>query len=299
MRNVLSGALVAAFLMGPSVASAQQDFSAVNIEAQELAQGVFMMTGAGGNLGVSAGDDGVFLIDDQFAPLTDKIRAAIKKVSDQPIRFVINTHWHGDHTGGNENLGKDGTVIVAHDNVRERMSTDQVMELWGRTVPASPKDALPVITYDDSVKFHLNGQTIHAFHVPPAHTDGDSVVHFREAGVIHMGDLFFNGNYPFIDVGSGGDVDGVIDAAKKILSMIDDDTKIIPGHGPLADKKALLEYHDMLVKVRTSIQALVDAGKSREDVVAAKPTADLDATWGNGFMKPDVFTGIVFDSLTK
>lgn len=277
--------------------AAQQDFSGVEIQAQKVAEGLYMMTGAGGNLGVSVGEDGVFLVDDQYAPLTDKIRAAVKEISDGEIRFVINTHWHGDHTGGNENLGKSGTVIVAHDNVRERMSMEQFLALGNRKVPPSPKAALPVITYEEAVTFHLNGQTIHAFHVPPAHTDGDSVVHFKEAGVVHMGDLFFNGMYPFIDTNAGGNIDGMIGAADKVLAMTDGATRIIPGHGPLTDREGLSAYRDMLVQVRDAVKALVDAGKTRDEVVAAKPTAPLDEVWGQGFMKADMFTGFVFDGM--
>lgn len=296
LRLVLAQLAVALFVPGAMVA--QQDFSNVQIETTELAPGIYMMTGAGGNLGLSVGEDGVFLIDDQYAPLTDKIRAAVAEITDQPIRFVVNTHWHGDHTGGNENLGSSGAVIVAHENVRQRMSTDQAIEAFGRTVPASPDAALPVITYDDAVTFHLNGQTLHAFHVPPAHTDGDSIIHFREANVVHMGDLFFNGGFPFIDVGSGGSLLGVIAAAEKVLAMIGDDTKIIPGHGALAGKKDLEAYHGMLLQVRAAVEPLVRAGRTREEVVAAEPLADLDAKWGQGFMKLDVFTGIAFDSLS-
>lgn len=291
--------LLAGLALTAAAGFAQQDFSAVEVKAQEVSKGIYMMTGAGGNLGVSVGEDGVFLVDDQYAPLTDKIRAAVAKLSEREIRFVINTHWHGDHTGGNENLGKSGTVIVAHDNVRERMSVEQFLALGNRKVPASPKAALPVITYDDAVTFHLNGQTIHAFHVPPAHTDGDSVVHFKQANVVHMGDLFFNGMYPFIDTAAGGNIDGMIGAADTVLGMTDASTKVIPGHGPLTDRDGLQAYRDMLVKVRDAVRALVDAGKSRDEVIAAKPTEALDEVWGQGFMKPDMFTGFVYDGMKR
>ena len=290
---------VASSLLLASTVMAQRDFSNVSIKTTDLGNGIYMMTGAGGNLGVSAGEDGVFLVDDQFAPLTEKIRAAIGKVSQEPIRFVINTHWHGDHTGGNENLGSSGSVIVAHDNVRERMSTEQFIKHFGRQVPPSPKAALPVITYDDSLTFHLNGQTIHAFHVPPAHTDGDSVVHFKEGNVVHMGDLFFNGGYPFIDTSSGGNIDGVIAAGKRVLALADAKTQIIPGHGPLADKKTLESYVKMLETVHDGIRPLVDAGKTRDEVVAAAPTSALDEVWGQGFIKPADFAGIVYDGMKQ
>ncbi|MDH3600750.1 MAG: MBL fold metallo-hydrolase, partial [Candidatus Tectomicrobia bacterium] len=172
----------------PGQIQAQRDFSKVEIGTTQLADGLYMLTGAGGNIGVSVGQDGLFLIDDQFAPLSDKIMAALKKLSEGPIRFVLNTHWHGDHTGGNENMGHAGAVIVSHDNVRKRLSTEQFIKAFDRKVPPSPPGALPVVTFPESVTLHLNGETIHAFHVDPAHTDGDSVVHFRNANVIHAGD---------------------------------------------------------------------------------------------------------------
>ena len=193
--------------------SAQSDFSKVEIRTTSLGSGLAMLEGSGGNLGVSTGPDGVFLIDDQFAPLTEKIRAAIAKLSPEPIRFVLNTHWHGDHTGGNENLGRGGVLILAHHQVRVRMSSEQFMTLRGIEIPASPPEALPVVTFEDGVRLHLNGQTIEVQHVEPAHTDGDSIVYFREADVLHLGDTYFSGFYPFFDSSSGGRIDGMIAAA--------------------------------------------------------------------------------------
>jgi len=279
------------------VALSAQDFSDVVIETTAVSGNVHMLKGAGGNLAISSGEDGVILVDDQFAPLTDKIRAAIAEVSDGDIRFVLNTHWHGDHVGGNENLGKAGTLIVAHDNVRVRMSTEQFNELFDRSTPASPKDALPVVTFNDTATFHLNGETIRAFHVPPAHTDGDSIVHFVNADVVHMGDLYFQGKYPFIDVDSGGSIDGVIAAADQVLAMVDDSTKIIPGHGPLSNKAELMEYRNMLSDIRKIVADMMAAGKSADEIQAAMPTKPWDEVWGGGFMKPDVFTSIVVRSL--
>lgn len=275
------------------------DFSKVEVTTTKVAEGVYMLQGSGGNIGVSAGEDGVFLIDDQYAPLTDKLKAAVAAVSNKPIRFLLNTHWHGDHTGGNENLGQGGVLIVAHENVRRRMSVEQFIEAFGAKVPPSPKAALPVVTFTDAVTFHLNGDEIRSFHVPPAHTDGDSIIHFKGANVVHMGDCFFNGLYPFIDVSSGGSVDGMVAAANKVLGMVDSSTRIIPGHGPLGDREALRAFRDMLVSVRSRIEPMLAAGNTKEQVVAAKPTQDLDQRWGKGFLKPDAFVEIVYASLNS
>jgi glyoxylase-like metal-dependent hydrolase (beta-lactamase superfamily II) len=293
-------AIVVASLLGAGMVGAQnQDFSKVEIVSEALAPGVSMLTGAGGNIGLSVGEDGAFIIDDQYGPLTDKIAAAIAKLTPKPVRLVINTHWHGDHTGGNENFGKTGAVIVAHDNVRKRMSVQQVNELLKTTTPPSPAVALPVITFAESVTLHLNGDDIEVVHVPPAHTDGDVIVRFTKANVLHMGDLFMNGFYPFIDPGSGGSVDGVVEAADKVLAMVNDQTKIIPGHGPLATRASLKEYRDMLATIRDRVRTQVKAGKSLADIQASAPTKDFDAKWGGGFLKPDQFVALVHATLRK
>ena len=289
--------LILSLLSLPLTASAQTDFSRMEITTTRLGEGLHVLFGAGGNIGVSSGKDGVFIIDDQYAPMTAKIKAAIAGITNQPIRFVLNTHWHGDHTGGNENLGGAGSIIVAHENVRKRMSVEQFIEAFNQRVPPSPASALPVVTYEGSVTFHLNGEEIRCFHVPPAHTDGDSVVFFKTANVIHMGDLFFNGLYPFIDASTGGSVDGMISAADKVLALADDATQIIPGHGPMAKKADLLAFRTMLAAVRDTMKPLVSAGRTLAEVQAAKPTKAFDEKWGKGFLKPEQFVAVAYAAL--
>lgn len=276
---------------------AQQNWDKVQIKTVKVADGVYMLMGAGGNIGLSVGTDDAFIIDDQYAPLTPKVQAAIAAVTKKPVRFVLNTHWHGDHTGGNENFGKAGALLVAHDNVRRRMSVDQF--LLDQRRPASPKVALPVVTFSDAVTFHLNGDEIHAVHVVPAHTDGDAVVHFTRANVLHAGDVFVRYGYPFIDLASGGSIDGMIDATGMMLSMVNDETKIIPGHRELATKADLQNFHDVLVIIRDRVRALMTQGKSLEQVRAAMPTAEFDAAWKNDFVPPDKFVETVYTSLSK
>src|SRR5262245_5674077 len=299
MRRSRCLALLVAGLAWSAALAQNQDMSAVKIETTHVAGSVHMLKGRGGNLALCAGADGAFLVDDQYAPLTEKIRAAVTAIHPGPLRFVLNTHWHGDHTGGNENLGKAGVLLVAHDNVRQRLSSEQFNKIFADTTPPSPAAALPVVTFNDAVTFYMNGDEIHAFHVPPAHTDGDAVVHFRRANVIHTGDLYFNGIYPFIDIDSGGSIDGMIGAATAILALADGQTRIIPGHGPLSDRRELERYRDMLQGVRDAIAASVAAGKSLAEVQATKPTAPWDAEWGDGFMKPDTFVQIVYTDLSR
>jgi len=289
--------LAACLWLTAAPALAQQDFSKVEVKAEKVAEGVYMLTGAGGNIGLSVGQSGTFVIDDQYAPLTKRILVAIREITPHPVRFVVNTHWHGDHTGGNESMGQAGALLVAHENVRKRMSTEQFMGALGRKVEPSPEGALPVVTFTDAVTFHWNGDEIRAYHVPPAHTDGDVIIHFAKADVVHMGDVFFNGGYPFIDTSSGGRIDGVIAAAERVLAGISEKTRLIPGHGPLGTKADLQAWHDGLKTLRDRIAKLKAEGKTRDQAIAAKPTADYDAKWGTGFMKGDTFTGLVYDSL--
>ncbi len=296
----LGASLAVLLLIVAGRVSAQQDFSKVEVTSEKLGDGVWMLKGAGGNIGVSAGEDGVVLIDDEFAPLTGKILAAIRTISPKPVRFLVNTHLHGDHTGGNENLGNAGVLIFAHENVRKRMSVEQFDAFFKRTTPPSPKAALPVVTFTDAVTFHLNGDEIEAFHVPPAHTDGDTVIVFRKGDVIHTGDLFFNGIYPFIDLESGGSVEGVIAAADRILARCDAKTRLIPGHGPASTPAELKAYRDMVAGSWAAVKKLVAEGKTRDEAVALKPTAAWDETWGKGFLKPEAWVSILWtDAASK
>ncbi len=275
----------------------QAEFEDVVITATHVAGSVHMLEGRGGNLAVTAGEDGVILVDDQYAPLTDRILAAIGEISSEPVRFVINTHWHFDHTGGNENLGNRGSVIVAHDNVRVRMVTGQYLSGIDRRVPPSPQGALPVVTFNDRASFHLNGETVVAHHVAHAHTDGDSLIHFPDSDVIHMGDVFFHGIYPFIDRDSGGSVQGTIDAVQTALALCGSQTRVIPGHGPLANCADLESYGQMLADSAERVRELIKKGMSRDEVIAARPNREQDERLGKGWIDPDRFTGLLYDSL--
>ena len=269
---------VAGVTIATTALAAQRDFSDVQVEATRVAGGVYMLTGAGGNIGLSVGEDGPFIVDDQFAGLTDKILAAIATVTEGSVRFVLNTHWHGDHTGGNENLGKAGAMIVAHENVRKRLNPADFQAEMERSQQAPP-DALPVVTFTAVVSFYWNGEKIKAFHVEHAHTDGDAIIHFANANVFHMGDTFFNGSFPYIDVGSGGNINGLIHAADRVLGMANSDTQIIPGHGPLAKPADLRNYRDMLITLRDRIRTMANDGMSIDQIVAADPTSNLSGSW--------------------
>jgi glyoxylase-like metal-dependent hydrolase (beta-lactamase superfamily II) len=281
MKKLIDAGLIVAAAAGLYVAAAfaqQINWDAVQIKATKVSGNVWMLEGQGGNIAVLVGEDGVLLVDDQFAPLTEKIVAAVKKISDKPIRYLVNTHWHGDHTGGNENLGNMGVQIVAHDNVRKRLETDQAT-LLGKN-PAQPKVALPVITFDNTVTYHVNGETMHVYKVPPAHTDGDVFVRFQGAKVVHTGDVFAAYRYPYVDTINGGSVAGIVKAMDALIPTLDDDTKVIPGHGSLSTKKDVIAYRNMIATVDKRVAALVKQGKSLPEVQAAKPTKDFDEIWG-------------------
>jgi cyclase len=288
-------------LLLPTSVGAQNppDASQVTVKVVPVATGVYMLEGMGGNIGLSVGKDDAFIIDDQYAPMTPKIKAAVATVTPKPVRFVVNTHWHGDHTGGNEAMAGSGAIIFAHENVRLRMSSEQFLAAFNSRVPASPTAALPVITFSETISFYINDDTLRTFHVRNAHTDGDAIVIFRKANVVHMGDTYFNGMYPFIDVSTGGSVPGMIGAANQVLAVTNAATRIIPGHGPLATRADLVRYRDMLVTVRQRVGRLVAQRRTLQQVLAAKPLADMDAQWGKGFLKPEVFLTIVYESLSE
>ncbi|MCK0070091.1 MBL fold metallo-hydrolase [Kordiimonas laminariae] len=278
IKNFVKGLLLAGTIAGTASA---QNWDQVEIKTEHLRGNLHVLYGAGGNIGISAGPDGIFIIDDQFAPLTDRIKAAIAKISDAEIRFAINTHFHGDHTGGNENVGKTGTVIVAHDNVRVRLSKGAFIKAFNNKMEAQPGPALPVVTFNDEMSLHLNDDDARLIHVKNAHTDGDSFVYFKETNLIHMGDLFFAGSFPFIDVDNGGDIDGVIAASKKALSMSNEETIIIPGHGQVTDKAGLMKYLGVLQESRTIVAKLKGEGKSLEDIQKMKALAEVEKQVGS------------------
>lgn len=295
MRN-FAFALALTLGAGPAVAQ-QRDFSKVEVKVEQLAPGVAVLFGAGGNIGLSHGEDGNILIDDQFAPLVPKIEAAVRSVDPDPIRFVINTHWHGDHVGGNEALGKAGAVIVAHDNVRERLSVETFSQRFKSRIPAMPKAGLPVVTFTREVSLHLNGDRLRIVHVPDAHTDGDALVYWTDANVIHMGDTFFHQvSFPFIDRESGGSIDGLIAAATRGLALVRPGGKVIPGHGPVASRAELQAYLSMLTDVRAKVRSAIRAGRSRAQVIAARPAA-AHRVPADAFIGADDFVGTVYDSL--
>jgi cyclase len=296
-RQIGAAGFALSILISGAVSAQNPD--SVRIETEKLTDATYVLRGRGGNIGLAVGPDAVFVVDDQFAPLTSKILAAIAAITDRPVRFVLNTHWHFDHTGGNENMGKAGALIVAHDNVRRRMSTRQFIEFIKREEPAAVPGALPVVTFNDAVTFHINGDEVSVFHLPHAHTDGDAVVHFRRANVVHMGDVYVSYGYPLVDLSSGGSVSGLIRGVERVLALIDDKTKVIPGHGTTETKAALHAYRDMLATIRDRVHRLVAAGRSLEQILASKPTADFDKAWANPWIKGDDFVRFAYADATK
>jgi glyoxylase-like metal-dependent hydrolase (beta-lactamase superfamily II) len=289
MNRLPAAAALAAFA---TIAAAQD--APPPIEVAQVAPGVHVLYGQGGNIGVSTGSDGMFLIDDQYANLTDQVVEALASIAPGQPRFVLNTHWHHDHTGGNENLAAKGSVIVAHDRVRERMSVENVNEFLKRTTPPSPSGALPVVTFNDSLSLHVNGDELRGIHVQAAHTDGDVFIHFRKANVIHTGDLVFAGMYPFIDIDSGGSVAGVIAAVDRMLTLADAGTRVIPGHGKVTDRAGLESYRQLLAVTSARMRDLVQAGRTLDEVLAAKPFADYDGQLAWAFITVERYIQILY-----
>ncbi len=286
-------------LLSFSITTTAQNKEVV-IKPTKITDQVYMLEGQGGNIGLFIGEDGTFMIDDQFAKLTPKILAAIKKITDKPVNYLINTHWHGDHTGGNENMSKEGAVIVSHKNVRKRMGATSVVR--GKTKPASPKAALPVITFTEDMMIHFNNDDVLISHVHNAHTDGDAHIYFTKNNVIHMGDTYFNGKFPYIDLNSGGSIDGDIASAEKALLMADDETIIIPGHGKLSNKKELLAYKEMLVLLKSRVQEKINAGKTLEDIKKDNSITKEydDKKYGEGwFITSERMRETIYKSLSK
>lgn len=295
MINKSISLVLTVFLMFSAHLAFAQD--EVKIEPIKVTDHIYMLTGQGGNLGLLVGDDGTFLIDDQFAPLTEKIIAAIKSVGGDLPKFLINTHYHGDHTGGNENFGKEGTLIFSHDNVRDRLLNGSFIREFDMKRAGVAPVGLPVVTFSEDISFHLNGDTVQAIHIPHAHTDGDAIIHFKSANVIHGGDVVFSGFYPFIDVTHGGSLKGTIDGVKKIVSLADENTIIIPGHGPLTNTAEMGPYLNMLETAYERLRALKADGKTAQEAIDAKPLNDLEEEWGDGIFTGDKWIEIIYSGV--
>ena len=293
--SLASKFLAVGLLLAAGVATAQQDFSKVQIKVTKVAGTVYMLEGAGGNIGVSVGEDGVVLVDDQFAPLAPKIREALKGITDKPIKFVINTHFHGDHTGGNAQFSSDAPII-AQENVRKRLKEGGMVA--GTEVKPASKEALPVITFNDRATVHLNGEDIRAIHFPNGHTDGDSVIFFPQSNVVHMGDDFVTYGFPFVDVRSGGSVSGMIAGVEKVLSMTPPDAKIIPGHGPLSTPADVRKFVQMLKETRALVVQAAGQGKTAEQMKQDHLLAKYEES-GKGFIKTDVWIDLLYAEVTQ
>jgi cyclase len=286
-----------------AVSACSQNTDDDQISATKVSENIYMLQGPGANMGLCIGKNGIFLIDDKFAPLHERIISKIHDVAgnavpDKSRMFIINTHFHGDHTGGNELMGEAGAVIIAHDNVRKRLSTEQFSKFFNRTTPPLAEIGLPIITFTTGLTFHLNDDSIQVIHLPPAHTDGDAIVHFIKANVIHAGDLLFTGRYPIIDLERGGSVLGMIENARKIASMCNEDTKVIPGHGSLSDKSGLEKFANMLSTIRSRVSDMVAEGKTLDEILAAHPAAEFD-TELNDSKQDDRFLGVIYLDVTK
>jgi len=279
------------------LAEMRAQMAAIPLETLKLRDNIYMLHGPGGNMVALNGPDGKVLVDSSFASVAPKLKQSLDALGSAPLKVLINTHWHIDHTDGNQAMHEAGATILAHENTRKRMGTPQTVAALGLHFDRSPAAALPQQTFSDALKLYFSGEELSLSYIPPAHTDTDIFIHYLSGNVLHMGDLWFNGTYPFIDQSTGGKMNGMIAGATRGISLADRDTKIVPGHGPWGDKSALTRYRDMLTTVRDRVQTLKSSGKSQEDVIAAKPTADLDDQWGKGFLKPDFFVTIVYQTL--
>lgn len=301
MKFITLAFALVAFMALPVVVKAEDhhhDAKEAAVKTVPVVEGsIYMLQAGGGNIGVLIGDQGTFVIDNDVPGKGGAVIEAVKALSDKPIKILANTHWHFDHAGNNADFVEQNTVIIAHDNVRKRLEAGQTIPALDKTIEPAAAEALPVLTYDQGPSIHLNGQHANVVHVHAAHTDGDSYIVWPDANVIHAGDLFFNGFYPFIDASSGGKIDGMIAAAKQILDVADENTKIIPGHGPLATKADLQAFHDMLSGVALSAKAAKTEGKTAEEWKATKPLADIEPEWGDGFLSSDQFADIVWSTL--
>jgi glyoxylase-like metal-dependent hydrolase (beta-lactamase superfamily II) len=302
-KKILTASVLASALLVTAAVAQMPDVSKVDLKATPVVGAVSVIEGAngfsGGNVGVSIGDDGVLIIDDGLAGLGPKLKAKVATLSPKPIKFVLNTHWHGDHVGGNAFFGGTGPVLVAHDNVRKRLSTQQEMDFGGKhmTIPPSPAAALPVVTFAEEATIHFNGDDLHIIHMPPAHTDGDVIIHFGKANVIHTGDVFINQGYPIIDYTHGGRFQGLIDSATKILALCDDNTRVIPGHGPVGNKADVAAWKKTLEQMRDRVAKQMKAKKSLEQIIAAKPLAEWSKF--DGMIKGDMVVDMIFHGLSK
>jgi glyoxylase-like metal-dependent hydrolase (beta-lactamase superfamily II) len=284
-------------LMGPMAASAQApDYSKTEYRNERLTDNLYVLFGGGGNIAVLTGPDGSLVVDSDVSEMSAKMRAAVSLVSDRPARFLVNTHYHFDHAGGNPTLGRGNTVIVAQENVRTRLSGKQAIKQDGidLTFEPTPREGLPLITFEDGLRFHVNGEEVSIVHVAHAHTDGDAFVFFEKANVLHTGDLMMSIGYPIVDAGNGGSLDGLIAGHERALKLCNDQTRVIPGHGPVVAKADLQAYHDMLVTIRQRVGDLMRKGRSLEQIQAAAPSREFDERWGKGFYKPDLFVQRVF-----
>lgn len=283
------------FALSAGFALVQQDFSKVEIKATHVAGKIYMLEGSGGNIGVSVGEDGILMVDDQFAPLADKIRAALKDLGGGKLQFILNTHWHHDHTSGNEVFGPEATII-AHTNVRQRLMTKQ--NIFGQEIQPKSKAAWPIITFDASLSIHFNGEEIKAMHYPHGHTDGDAIIFFAGSNVVHMGDHFFSGMFPFVDLASGGNVEGFIENVETVISELPTDVKIIPGHGPLSNLDDLKNYYQMLVETTEIVRKRIDSGKNLDEI-KSEGLPEKWQSWSGQFISTDRWIDTMYNSLSK